>query len=176
MESKEQKWMKKIKQGNRRAFKQLFNHYSDYAHRIAYAMMKNPHDAADVVQETFIKMFRYAETFQENQPFQPWFYRILVNEAKRLLKKKSNEATQMETEKMDFFHQSSETGAIDDLAIAMEQLQEHERTILVLKYIQSFSEKEIAAMLELNVNTVKTRLYRARQKLKSIMERMGYDV
>jgi|SRR5690625_950345 len=167
--------MKKIQRGNRKAFKQLFDHYSDYAHRLAYAMTKNPHDAADVVQETFIKVFRYAHTFDLEQSFQPWFYRILVNEAKRFFQRQSNDAIQMDTKKIEFFQKSTTANEFDELTIALENLKDHERTILVLKYIQSFSEKEIATMLNLNVNTVKTRLYRARQKLKSIMERFDHD-
>ena len=55
------------------------------------------------------------------------------------------------------------------LEIAMEQLDEHHRTILVLKYINGFSEKELADMLQLNINTVKSRLYKARQKLKAVI-------
>lgn len=167
--------MKQIQRGDRRVFKQLFDYYSDYAHRLAFALTKNTHDASDVVQETFIKVYRHAHTFDLGQPFQPWFYRILVNEAKRLFQQRAKDAVQMETEKIEFFHQSQTINSFDLLDIALEKLNENERMILVLKYIHSFTEKEIATMLDLNVNTVKTRLYRARQKMKSIMERIDLD-
>lgn len=164
--------MKQIQRGNRRAFKKLFDHYSDYAHRLAFTITKNRYDASDVVQETFIKIFRYAHTFDLEQPFQPWFYRILVNEAKRLFQQRSKNAIQMEVEKIEFFHQTPNVTAENRLDLALDQLSEDERVILVLKYVENFTEKELATMLELNINTVKTRLYRARQKLKSIMERI----
>jgi len=167
--------MEQIQRGNRRAFKKLFDHYSDYAHRIAFAITKNSHDASDVVQETFIKVFRYAHTFDLKKPFQPWFYRILVNEANRLFQQRADDAIQMETDKIDFFEQHQKLNEFDHLEIALEKLSENERIILVLKYVENFTEKEISLMLELNVNTVKTRLYRARQKLKSIIERIDLN-
>lgn len=174
MESKEQKWMKKIQRGNRRSFKRLYDRYASYAHRLAMAITKNSYDASDVVQETFIKVFRYAHTYDLTKPFHPWFYRILVNEAKRLFQQRSNEAIQMETTKIDCLKEPQKINSFDDLYIALEKLNEKEKIILVLKYVEGFTEKEIATMLELNVNTVKTRLYRARQKLKSIIE--GIDL
>lgn len=164
--------MEQIQQNNRRAFKKLFDHYSDYAHRLAFTMIKNRHDASDVVQETFIKVYRYSHTYDLNQPFQPWFYRILVNEAKRLFQARSKDSLQMESEKIEFFHQNEDGPAADELDIALAQLQEKERIIPVLKYAENFTEKEIASMLDLKVNTVKSRLYRARQKLRSIIERI----
>jgi len=169
MKTKEHKWMRKIQRGNRRAFKQLFDRYSDYAHRTAYAITKNQHDAADVVQETFIKVYRYAHTFDQNKSFRPWFYRILVNEAKRLFQKLSKDPIQVETDKLEHYYSPEILPDFEYLDQAMDQLNDHERVILVLKYVQLFTEKEIADILELKVNTVKSRLYRARQKLKSIM-------
>lgn len=160
------KLIKKIKKGNKHAFKKLYDSYADYAHRTAYGITKNKHDASDIVQETFIKVFRNADSFDITKSFKPWFYQILVNEARRFIKKQSRQAITVEKEEtLDFFHQTKEKN--DDLAIALEQLDEGDRTVLILKYINGFKEKEIAEMLELNVNTLKSRLYKARQRLKS---------
>lgn len=160
--------MKKIKKGNKHAFKQLYDSYADYALRTAYGITKTKHDASDIVQETFIKVFRNASSFDVTKSFKPWFYQILVNEARRFIKKQSKQAMPVETEEtLDFFHQTKEKE--DDLPLALEELDQNDRTILILKYIDGFKEKEIAEMLKLNINTVKSRLYKARQRLKSAM-------
>ncbi|WP_440896618.1 RNA polymerase sigma factor [Amphibacillus sp. Q70] len=160
--------MKKINKGNKHAFKKLYDSYADYALRTAYGITKNKHDAADIVQETFIKVFRNAGSFDMTRPFKPWFYQILVNEARRFIKKQSKQAIPVDTEEtLDFFHQTKETKG--DLILDLEALDPNDRTILILKYINGFKEKEIAEMLKLNINTVKSRLYKARRRLKSAM-------
>ncbi len=167
----EARLIKKIKKGNQQAFKKLYDIYADYSLRTAYAITNNASDASDIVQETFIKVFRNIDSYDSKKPFKPWFYQILVNESRRYMKKKSQEAISIDSEQLLDHLNQDKTELEDDkqLEIAMEQLDEHHRTILVLKYINGFSEKELADMLQLNINTVKSRLYKARQKLKAVI-------
>lgn len=167
----ERKLIKKIKKGNQQAFRTLYDSYVDYALRTAYAITRNNSDAADIVQETFIKVYRNIDSFDLKRPFKPWFYRILINESRRFLKKRSRAGvTASSDELLDYLHQSQfEVKSYDDLGIALENLPERTRTLLILKYLNAFTEKEIAEMLEMNVSTVKSRLYKARNDLRACL-------
>lgn len=167
----ERKVIKKIKKGNQQAFKKLYHAYADYALRSAYAITSNQNHAADIVQETFIKVYRNIESFDEKRSFKPWFYQILLNESRRYMTRQNKQAIPVESEELlDYFHeQDTELGDYDHLDRALDQLSEMHRTVLTLKYMNEFTEREIAQMLELNVNTVKSRLYKGRQQLKAII-------
>lgn len=167
---KEIKWIKKIKKGNERAFKRMYEEYASYALRTAYAITRNSSDASDVVQETFIRIYRNIDSFDIEKPFSSWFYQILLNESRRLLAKRNKHALPVEEEEvLDHLEmQGKRVDADEPLLRALEYLSEEDRSLIILKYIDRFTEKELAAMMELNVNTVKSRLYRARNRLKEI--------
>lgn len=169
MADKDGKLIKKIKKGNQQAFRILYDRYANYALRTAYAITRSRSDAADVVQETFIKVYRNIDTFDLNKAFKPWFYRILINESRRFLKKNSRESVTTSSDVLlDYLHQSqNEMKSYENLNIALEYLPENTRTLLILKYLNAFTEKEIADMLELNLSTVKSRLYKARNDLRA---------
>lgn len=123
------------------------------------------------MQETYIRVFRNIHQYDASKPFKPWFYRILLNESRRYMKKQNSQAIAIESEALlDYVQkQHIEENPSDQLDVALWQLHENHRTILVLKYINGFTEREIAEMLQLNINTVKSRLYKARQKLKELI-------
>ena len=77
----------KVKSGDRKAFEELYNLYADQGLRTALAITKNKSNAADAVQETFIRVYNNIKSFDETKPFKPWFYKILINECNRLLSK-----------------------------------------------------------------------------------------
>src|SRR5699024_10501401 len=119
------------------------------------------------VQETFIKVYRHIESFQEDKSFKAWFYRILINETRTIMARKSRQAIAVEEEKvLDYFAEQTDNESDEQLYSALAELRATDRSILMLKYIIGFKEKEIAEMLELNINTVKSRLYQARNRLK----------
>ncbi|HLR16103.1 MAG TPA: RNA polymerase sigma factor [Bacillota bacterium] len=175
--SREVTLIKKVKKGNEKAFKQLYDMYASYALRTAYAMAKNKADASDIVQETFIRIYRSIHTFDHKKSFKPWFYRILMNEANRLLKKRSTESSKVASEEVtgiieDFTTEKPPRGKILD---ALDALSEEERKMIVLKYVDRFTEKELAEMLDVNVNTLKSRLLRARKRMKESYAGGGQD-
>lgn len=167
----ERKMIRKVKKGNQLAFKKLYNSYADYALRTVYAITRNHNHSADIVQETFIKVYRNINKFDEKRSFKPWFYQILLNESRRYMKRQNKQATAVESDELiDYLHkQNSDYENYDNLEQALDQLSEMHRTVLTLKYMNEFTEREIAQMLELNVNTVKSRLYKGRQRLKTII-------
>ncbi|WP_253923629.1 RNA polymerase sigma factor [Halobacillus sp. A5] len=173
----ERKLIKKVKKGNQKAFKKLYDLYSGYALRTAFAMTKSEADASDIVQETFIRVYRSIDSFEEAKPFKPWFYRILINETHRLLKKRADSRNiYMDVEASEFLHPASSIeGDYEDLGEALDQLDHHHKTVVVLKYLHGFSEKEIASILDENQNTIKSRLYKGRQKLKQVLGAIEHE-
>ncbi|SDJ56996.1 RNA polymerase sigma factor [Salimicrobium halophilum] len=167
MFDKEGRLLRKAKKGDQRAFKKIYDKYAGYALRTAYAITKNDSDASDVVQETFIKVYRHLDSYDPGREFKPWFYRILLNESRRLLAKRKKREIPAEDE---LFERAAETSGDTGVREILDELDEHHRTVLTLKYLEGFSEKEIADLLELNVNTVKSRLFKARKKMR---ERIG---
>lgn len=178
MKRKETMLIKRIKKGNEAAFKRLYDLYASYALRTAYAITKNPADASDIVQETFIRIYRNIHKFDHKKSFRPWFYQILINESRRFLAKRDKQAVTVESEEiLDALHVTKDDHQqLNDLLLdALEQLSEEDRTLIILKYVDRFTEKELAQMMDLNVNTVKSRLYRTRNRLKEIYTGGGFD-
>lgn len=162
-----------IKRGDQNAFAELYNKYAGYMLRVAMAVTRNKMSAADAVQESFIRVYKNIDTFDTDKAFEPWLYRILINECNRILGKTSN------TIPVDDFLENTLQGAIEDdhkfqeyesLYKAIESLNDENKIPIVLKYLKGFKEKEIAEILGVNVNTIKSRLFKGRQKLKNVLE------
>jgi RNA polymerase sigma factor (sigma-70 family) len=160
--------MKEIQSGNREAFRRLYDEYADYAIRTAKAITRNDEHAKDAVQEAFIRVYRNISSYNPAQSFNAWFYRILVNECYRLLNIEKKlvplDPSLVEISPQLLVHSQEN---ISDLYDVIQSMADLYRIPLLLKYIMGFSEKEIAAILELNHNTVKSRLFNARNLLKN---------
>jgi len=161
-------WLLKIRFGDKEAFHHFYEAYAEYAIRTATAITRSREMAKDAVQETFIRVFRQIESYNPDYPFDPWFYRILTNECMRLLKKNSSSSK--------FIHADIENNpgiaeesldGLSDLYDVIQSLEDAIRIPLILKYVKGFTEKEIAEVLELNQNTVKTRLFKGRKLLRN---------
>lgn len=169
----EEKLIKGIKKGDSDAFAALYHQYADYALRVAIAVTKDRANGADAVQETFIRIHKNISKFDIKRPFKPWFYKILINECRRIMYF-STDALPMDEKLANNIQLSKEDvykfQEYEVLYKAIQNLDEINRVPIILKYLQEFSEKEIAEVLDLNVNTVKSRLYKGRQKLKRLLE------
>ncbi|WP_088103929.1 RNA polymerase sigma factor [Halalkalibacter urbisdiaboli] len=169
----EQSWIIEIKAGNRQAFKSLYDEYFDYAMRVATAVTRHEGNAADAVQETFIRVYEHLDQYDINKPFKPWFYRILINECKRVMGQSARVVPVEHEWENDPNLAKRDNYALDqyrELYQAIQSLQEHHRIPIILKYLHDLTEKEIAQVLDLNLNTVKSRLFKARRKLKAALE------
>ena len=164
--------LQRILNKDEQAFEDLYNQYSAYANRVALAVTRNSALASDAVQETFIRVYYNMDKFKLGGPFEPWFYRILVNECKRTLSRRpsvSYISEYLENE-LDISHE--ETHDFEEYEVLykeIEKLSDKIRIPIILKYLKGFKEKEIAEILNLKLNTVKSRLYKGRQKLKDAM-------
>lgn len=155
--------------GDKEAFKQLYDTQFDKALRSAIAITRSKEMAKDAVQETFIRVYLNLSSYDINRPFEPWFYRILINECNRILKKGSALLLVDPPLLEDIIMDTAEKEDFDVLHEMLLVLEDNYRIPVVLKYLHGFMEKEIAQILELNVNTVKSRLYKGREKLKAAL-------
>lgn len=173
MEAKTTQLIKEILAGNDDAFKKLYEAYVEYALRTTYIITQNQNHAADIVQETFIKVYRNLHRYNMSMPFKPWFYTILINESRRYMNKQNKEPFAVDSETLIHYLHDEQgfevKGNVEILEKAFYQLNEMHRTVLILKYVHHFKEKEIADILNLNVNTVKSRLFKGRNKLRNLI-------
>lgn len=165
-----------IRNGSRDAFKQFYDTYENYAIRTAKAITRNDEHAKDAVQEAFIRVYRNISSYNSNLSFDAWFYRILVNECYRIITKEKK-STPVDTSTMENNEQLTEHSKenVSDLYSMIQNMADLYRIPILLKYIKGFSEKEIATILDLNQNTVKSRLFNGRNLLKTQLEMMEME-
>ncbi len=144
----------------------LIAHYEKY-YRIAYSYVFQEQDAMDIVQEGAYRAILKCDSLKNPEYADTWICRIMMNEAVRYLEKYRGKTVALED--------IPEEGAPDeiadpDLQQALSRLDEEERRIVILKYFEEEKLQTIARVMDLNVSTVKSRLYRAVEKLKRYME------
>lgn len=160
----------------------LIENYEKY-YRLAYSYTHNETDAMDIVQEGAYKAIYKSDSIKKEAYIESWIYRIMINESLQFLRKQKKE-TWIDLEKTE--HTDSSKNAMSckaagtyeninsdeniDLQRALSQLPKEDRAIILLKYFEEFPIHEIAEILELNENTVKSRLYRAMRKMKESLE------
>lgn len=147
----------------------ILEKYDQY-YRMAYSYVHNEADAADIVQNGAYKALRSAHTLRKPEFAATWVYRIMLNECFQSLKRPqplSYEEMQEEN--------GREAGAEEDrytdidLQRALDALPDRDKLVVILKYFEDKKLEEIADLLEENVNTVKSRLYRSIRKLRCIL-------
>lgn len=165
----------KAGQGDMRAFEEVYKSTSSFVYNVAYRVVNNREDALEVAQEVFITVHNKLKEFRFESSFKTWVYRITANAAINYAKKASR------TKAVPFEESFGEVAIEADAHQAMEQqeqshlvnkllgeLNEDQRACVVLREIQGLSYEEIAQILSINLNTVRSRLKRAREKLMSL--------
>jgi RNA polymerase sigma-70 factor (ECF subfamily) len=180
-----------LKAGDKHEFSRLVDSYSPLIYRLALKVLGNPQDAEDILQETFIKAFRHLADFKGNSRLSTWLYRIATNEALMLIRKRkpdtfsidsSNDYDDPDQEPMQIIDWccmpeqellSSESRQYLDQAI--ERLPTSLRVVFVLRDIEGLSTLETGEVLNLSETAVKTRLSRARLRLREDLTRYFGD-
>jgi RNA polymerase sigma-70 factor (ECF subfamily) len=165
------------------AFNEIVFRYKDRAVNFLFRYTGDRDDAEDLAQDTFVKVYRSKHLYREIAKFSTWFYTIALNTAKTNLKKKSRMSTisisdfDPENEK-DFdikdtgiTPDESANAAIENYYIqeAINSLDEDFKKIIILRDIEDMDYEEIAEITGLPMGTVKSRINRAREKLKKIL-------
>lgn len=157
-------------------FESVYNHYFDSAMRIAKAILKDESLAADAVQETFLRVYRNSDTYDEERSFSAWFNTILINECKRVLEKRKHITYLTEYEDKDATSWNEEWEVKYTVENILEELEDKIKIPIVLKYIQGLKVEEIAQSMDLNPNTVKSRLAFGRNKLREFYTKFYKEV
>ncbi len=169
------------KEKQARIFDQEFYPQADALLSFAYGLTRNEADANDLVQETYLKAFRFIDSYLEGTNAKAWLFRILKNAFINNYRKKSKRPTQVDFEDLVNIHQEEDTALNsyvdlrediyeriigDEVTIAISNLSVDYRTVLLLCDIEGFTYEEISKIIDIPIGTVRSRLFRARNLLK----------
>ena len=157
---------------NKKLYEKLIQYILDHQdrfYRLAYSYTKNQEDALDAVQNAVCKALEAYENIRNADAIKTWFYRILINECLRVIKRRKQDAMadDIEAEDAVYFEKAYDRENVDD---ELEKLEPDVQEIIKLRFFEEISLKEIAAITGYNLNTVKTKLYRGLKLLKENME------
>lgn len=184
----EREIVRKASAGDMTAFEQLVALYEKKIYMLAYRNLGNEQDALDISQEVFLRVFRFLPGFKGDSSFSTWIYRIAINMCKDFMKKRrygtevplhqqGEDDEEYQIEVSDFrFNPESEAERkemVEELGKALDTLSDQHREVLVMREISGKSYLEIAELLKLDVGTVKSRISRAREKLREYLTKSG---
>jgi RNA polymerase sigma-70 factor (ECF subfamily) len=178
----EQELVDRAQRGDVDAYERIVEAYQGIAVRVAYVVCGDPAEAEDAAQEGFVKAFRALPRFRRGAPLRPWLLQIVANEA-RNRRRAAGRRTQLalrtaaETRPGDAAP-SPEAAVLDaetrgELLAALNQLRDEEREVVACRYLLELSEAETAQALGLRPGTVKSRLSRALDHLRAVLEPAG---
>lgn len=190
MSELERTLLRRLRDRDERAFRELISAHRDRVYNITYRMLGNRAEAEDVAQEVFITVFKTIDTFREESKFSTWLYRVAVNHCKNRIKYLSRRKDR----DRDELDETNANGTSADAPIsapmpsapdralegaqmeklmqeAIEGLDEDQRTVVVLRDVEDLSIEEICEITGLPDGTVKSRLHRARLVLRKKLQR-----
>lgn len=147
-------------------FANLIMMYQDDMYYLALSICKNEADAQDIVGETIVKAFEAGNQLRNDARFKYWIMKILTNTAYTYLKRKKRLVFEEPVEEIAAKNENSDHG----LWAKVMGIEEKYRMVIILYYEQEFSTREISKILNIPEGTVRSRLARAREKLKDILE------
>lgn len=165
----------------------------DAMYNFALRLTSDPNDAEDLVQDTIVKAFRFFSSYEKGTNAKAWLFRILKNSYINNYRKKSKQPNQVDYDEVSSFYETiradrTDTSDLedrmfrelidDDISNALEELPEDFRTVVLLCDVEGFTYEEIANMLDVPIGTIRSRLHRGRNLLKSQLmdyaEKRGY--
>ena len=168
--------IKMVRAGKPEAYRALVERYQDMVYNLCFKILLDEDEAKDAAQETFIKAYQALGSFRAESKFSTWIYRIASNMALGKARRKKRSAPLEEA------HYLSSDEQTDDqhnnmnqeersryLHLALAQLDENDRLLLSLYYLDELSMEETAEISGLDKNTVKVRMHRARKKLYNVL-------
>lgn len=154
------------------AFERIYHEFKDFVWNVTLKMAGSPTLAEDITSEVFIRLFKKIKKFQFKSSFKTWFYRLTVNTALNYLDKESRRRTKQLNEDSGYlnkvFNADDEFDNKIIMDILLNRLDDRQRMLIVLREVEGLSYNEITDVLDMNLGTVKTNIYRARDRLKEI--------
>jgi RNA polymerase sigma factor (sigma-70 family) len=165
----------KILRGDLFASRTLVDRHKDYAFTIAYRILNNREEAEEAAQDAFVKAFNAFNNFNRDAKFTTWFYRIVVNAALSIQQKKKLATQDIDTaynisgdDNERNRHKKQEQRYYIEKALKL--LSPDDVTVITLFYLKEQSLEEIAETLNIETNTIKVKLHRARKRLGDVMQ------
>ena len=180
--------VRRAKRDEKEAYEQLVLRHQHRVFAVAGGILRRREDVEDIAQQVFVKAYFALKRFDERAAFSTWLYKITLNECWDLLRKKKVRPLVYESELSDDqsrqYAVAGESGrAAPDISERLEarqrvdrlleDLEDRDRLMLILKEVEGFAVEEIAEILNLNANTVKVRLFRARRRIVSLARKRG---
>ena len=179
--------VRRCKEDDREAFRELLERYQHRAVRIALGMLHDPDDAQEVAQEAFTKVFTSIKNFKEEASFYTWLYRIVYNLSIDRKRQKSrqpqpeyksdlgdNETDPIELlpadTKTDPYERTSDKELGARIQGALEELTPAHKAVILLRIVEGLSYEEISHILQCSRGTVMSRLHYARKRLQTILQ------
>ncbi len=170
--------LERARAGDVGASERLFAAHSERAYRLAFRVTGNREDAEDVVQDAFVRCFRALPKHRGEASFSTWVMRIVINESVRVLQKRRRRerrwfsfARSESGSRTDAFAEAVDARMTSDaIAECLERLAPRDRTLLVMRYMEGYSAAEIGKLLEQPSGTIRSHLFRARQRLRDLLE------
>lgn len=170
-------------EGDLKAFEAIYREHAGFVYNVAFRILGNKEDAEEIVQEVFLTVHDQLKGFRRESSFRTWVYRITANAALNLAKKISR--TRNKTFSLDEMVQEPSSAPEIEVKIQAEhnekvaarlldELNPDQRACMVLREIEGLSYEEMAQVLKININTVRTRLKRARERLLAITKQVNY--
>lgn len=175
--------IEKALSGDRTGYAGLVDRHKAYAFSIALRLVKKREDAEEIAQDSFLKAFRSLEKFRMESKFSTWLYRIVYTTALNYLRKNGVNTLEIdETLSAQLADPDADSAGLLDqkikkkyLNIALGRLRSDDALVLQLFYIAENNLEEIASIMELETNTVKIRLHRARPRLRACLEELMHE-
>lgn len=163
----------KAQKGDKEAFTQVILHIKNDLYKIAKMRTTNEEDIQDIVQETMIDAYKHIRKLKEPSKFKSWIIKILINNSNKLYNKKIANKEIYDNYDIEFYKDEIKSCAdiklkedTLDFYEMIKNLKYEERIIIILYYGEKYTTKEIGKILNTNENTIKTRLSRAKNKIK----------
>lgn len=168
------------KNGDKQAYTELMLCIKDDLYKICKTRLSCEDDIEDAIQDTMIQTWKNIKSLRDINKFKSWIISILINNCNKIYKKKykfkslsfdNNDSKSKEKIDKETFSNNIENVEADmDFYELIKPLKYKERIIIILYYLEKFTLKEISQILHTNENTIKTRLYRAKEKIRKIKE------
>jgi RNA polymerase sigma-70 factor, ECF subfamily len=168
-----------INNGDTRAYAQLVDRYKDLVYTLALRMLKHKEEAEEVAQDTFIKVFKSLDKFKGDSKFSTWIYRVAYNTCLDNIKRNKKHLNNVTIDEFTFNKLDTIDNALDNIISeekstliknCINKLPEDSSALLTLFYFEELSLEEISKIINVEANTVKVKLFRARKKLAVILE------
>lgn len=178
--------IRRCKANDEQAFQQLLQQYERALYRICWMYCQDQHEALDIMQEVYIKVFRFMPSFDESRPLMPWLKRIAINTCLNYQRNRSpiqgisldGTGSPPLQERLAAADNVENTivakSEAELLRAAIQTLSSSQRMALTLHYIEGMDYRKIAETLDQPVGTVKSHLHRGRQQLRNILSKQGF--